>query len=205
MQPGSRILRKFVFLVLFELMKIRKELLESCKKEDRKAQFELYRLCYSILLSVCLRYERNKEDAEFLLNKAFYKILKNLDKYSDNVPFEAWIRRITINTVIDDYRKNKKDIVDYVEEPVQAAPVKAVDYNAADQRFDAEELQNLIDQLPPISKKVFNLYVIDGYNHKEIAEKLSMSEGTSKWHLSSARKRLKALVLKLMNNVAILL
>ena len=205
MQPGSRILRKFVFLVLFELMKIRKELLESCRKEDRKAQFELYRLCYSILLSVCLRYERNKEDAEFLLNKAFYKILKNLDKYSDNVPFEAWIRRITINTVIDDYRKNKKDIVDYVEEPMQAAPAKAVDYNAAEQRFDAEELQNLINQLPPISKKVFNLYVIDGYNHKEIAEQLNMSEGTSKWHLSSARKRLKALVLKLMNNVAILL
>tara|TARA_R110002072_G_scaffold121230_14_gene254731 strand:+ start:245 stop:805 length:561 start_codon:yes stop_codon:yes gene_type:complete len=186
-------------------MKIRKELLESCRKEDRKAQFELYRLCYSILLSVCLRYEKNKEDAEFLLNKAFYKILKNLDKYSEHVPFEAWIRRITINTVIDEYRKNKKDIVDYVEEPMNIAPNKAVDYNEADQKYDAEDLQNLIDQLPPISKKVFNLYVIDGYNHKEIAEKLSMSEGTSKWHLSSARKKLKALVLKLMNNVAVLL
>lgn len=205
MQPGSRILRKFVFLVLFELMNIQTELIEACRKEDRRAQFELYRVCYSILLSVCLRYERNKEDAEFLLNKAFYKILKNLDKYSENVPFEAWIRRITINTVIDEYRKNKKDIVDYVEEPLQSAPNKAVDYNSADQKFDAEELQILIDQLPPISKKVFNLYVIDGYNHKEIAEKLNMSEGTSKWHLSSARKRLKALVLKLMNNVAILL
>lgn len=186
-------------------MKIPKELLESCRKEERRAQFELYRLCYSVLLSVCLRYEKNKEDAEFLLNKAFYKILKNLDKYADNVPFEAWIRRITINTVIDEYRKNKKDIVDYVEEPTNIAPNKAVDYNEADQRYDAEELQILINQLPPISKKVFNLYVIDGYNHREIAEKLSMSEGTSKWHLSSARKKLKALVLKLMNNVAVLL
>lgn len=186
-------------------MKIEKELLDACRKEERRAQFELYRLCYSILLSVCLRYEKNKEDAEFLLNKAFYKILKNLDKYADNVPFEAWIRRITINTVIDEYRKNKKDIVDYVEEPTNIAPNKAVDYNEADQKYDAEELQNLIDQLPPVSKKVFNLYVLDGYSHKEIAEKLSMSEGTSKWHLSSARKKLKGLVLKLMNNVAVLL
>lgn len=186
-------------------MKIEKELIESCKKEDRKAQFELYRLCYSVLLSVCFRYEKNKEDAEFLLNKAFYKILKNLDKYKDNIPFEAWIRRITINTVIDDYRKNKKEKIDYVEEPMLAAPVTAMDFNEADQRFDAEELQLLINRLPPVSKKVFNLYVIDGYNHKEIAEKLDMSEGTSKWHLSSARKKLKELVIKLMNNVAVLL
>ena len=186
-------------------MNIEKDLLDACKKDDRKAQFELYRLCYSILLSVCLRYERNKEDAEFLLNKAFYKILKNLEKYSDNIPFEAWIRRITINTVIDEYRKNKKEKIDYVEEPMQVAPITQMDYNAADQKFDAEELQMMINQLPPISKKVFNLYVIDGYNHKEIAEQLDMSEGTSKWHLSSARKKLKELIIKLMNNVAILL
>jgi RNA polymerase sigma-70 factor (ECF subfamily) len=186
-------------------MNIKKELLESCRKEDRRAQFELYRLCYSILLSVCLRYEKNKEDAEFLLNKAFYKILKNLDKYNDHIPFEAWIRRITINTVIDDYRKNKKEKIDYVEEPLQVAPVSSMDFNTADQKFDAEELQMLIDQLPPVSKKVFNLYVIDGYNHKEIADQLEMSEGTSKWHLSSARKKLKELIIKLMNNVAVLL
>ena len=186
-------------------MNVEKELLELCKAEDRKAQFELYKLCYGILLSVCFRYERNKEDAEFLLNKAFYKILKNLKKYDDKVPFEAWIRRITINTVIDDYRKNKRNKVDYVEEPMNVAPVQSMDFNEADRKFDAEELQRLIDQLPPVSKKVFNLYVIDGYNHREIAEKLNTSEGTSKWHLSSARQKLKELLQKLRNNVAMLL
>ncbi len=186
-------------------MNVEKELLEGCKNENRRAQHELYKKCYSILLSVCFRYERNKEDAEFLLNKAFYKILKNLKKYDDKVPFEAWIRRITINTVIDNYRKNKKNKVDYVEEPMTLAPVQSMDFNEAEQKYDAEELQRLIDRLPPVSKKVFNLYVIDGYNHKEIGEKLDMSEGTSKWHLSSARKKLKELLQQLRNNVAMLL
>lgn len=186
-------------------MNVNRELLKSCKKEDRKAQFELYKQCYSILMSICMRYEKNKEDAEFLLNKAFYKILKNIGNYKEEVPFEAWIRRITINTVIDEYRKNKRQKVDYVEEPMDHAPVSVMDYNEADQRFDAEELQNLISQLPNISQKVFNLYVIEGFNHKEIADKLGMSEGTSKWHLSSARQKLRQMVKKILNNVAVFL
>jgi RNA polymerase sigma-70 factor (ECF subfamily) len=182
-----------------------KELLEACVQESRKAQFELYRLSYSLLLSVCLRYEKNKEDAEFLLNKAFYKILKSLKGYQDHVPFEAWIRRITINTCIDEYRKSKRSKLDFVEEPMEQSPMSEMDYNEADKKYNAEELLELVKKLPPASQKVFNLYVIDGYNHKEIAEKLEMSEGTSKWHLSSARKKLRELLAKMMNNVAILL
>jgi len=181
-----------------------KELLEACAQENRKAQFELYRLCYSLLLSVCFRYEKNKEDAEFLLNKAFYKILKSLDSYQDSVPFEAWIRRITINTCIDEYRKSKRSKLDFVEEPMQESPTSEMDYNEADKKYNAEELLEMVKKLPPASQKVFNLYVIDGYNHKEIAEKLNMSEGTSKWHLSSARQKLRDLLGKMMNNVAIL-
>lgn len=186
-------------------MKVDKELLEACIQNKRKAQFELYKLCYSTMMSVCFRYEKNKEDAEFLLNKAFYKILKNLESYQDKVPFNAWIRRITINTAIDEYRKAQRSRLTYVEEPMHIAPMSNVDFNEADQNYDAEELLELVRQLPPISQKVFNLYVIDGYNHKEIAEQLSMSEGTSKWHLSSARKKLKELLIKLRNNVTTIL
>lgn len=182
-----------------------KEILEACVQNQRKAQYELYRLCYSILLSVCLRYESNKEDAEFLLNKAFYKILKNLENYQDKVPFEAWIRRITINTAIDEYRKKKRSKLDFVEEPMQSQPLAGMDYNEAEKKYDAEDLLEMVKKLPPSSQKVFNLYVIDGFNHKEIGEKLNMSEGTSKWHLSSARKKLKAMLTSLMNNVAIFL
>jgi len=186
-------------------MNIDHQLIEACRRGERKAQFELYQLCYGILMSVCFRYERNKEDAEFLLNKAFLKILTNLDSYADNVPFEAWIRRITINTAIDEYRKSQRSKIDYVEEPMLLASLSEMDYNEADKNFDAEELLALVRNLPPASQKVFNLYIIDGYNHKEIAEKLGMSEGTSKWHLSSARKKLQEMMKKIINNVAVFL
>lgn len=192
-------------LLHFADMNIDKELIKACIAKKRKAQFQLYKLCYGILMSVCFRYENNKEDAEFLLNKAFYKILTKLESYSEQVPFEAWIRRIAINTAIDEYRKNQRSKLDFVEEPQQVSPLNQLDYNEADKKFDAEELLNLVKKLPPASQRVFNLYVIDGFNHKEIAEKLDMSEGTSKWHLSSARKKLKELMQKMMNNVALLL
>lgn len=186
-------------------MEISASLLKDCRNEKRRAQHELYKLCYGCMMSVCMRYEKNKEDAEFLLNQAFFKVLTNLDKYQEHIPFEAWLRRITINTVIDEFRKNKKHKVDYVESPMDLAPVTVMNFNEADQQFEAEYLQKLIEQLPPVSKQVFNLYAIDGYNHKEIGEKLDMSEGTSKWHLSSARAKLKQLLRKALNNVAVFL
>ncbi len=181
-------------------MTINNQLIQACIRKERKAQYELYKSTYGILMAICLRYERNKEDAEFLLNKAFLKILTNLESYSPKVPFEAWIRRITINTAIDEYRKAQRSKVDYVEEPMQLAALSEMDYNEADKRFDAEELIALVQKLPPVSQKVFNLYIIDGYNHKEIAEQLGMSEGTSKWHLSSARKKLQEMMRQKMDN-----
>jgi RNA polymerase sigma-70 factor (ECF subfamily) len=86
-------------------MDVDKEILKKCRNNDRRAQFVLYRDCYPILMSVCLRYEKNKESAEELLNLAFYKILTKLDKYAPHVPFEAWIRRGTINTIIDELER----------------------------------------------------------------------------------------------------
>ena len=101
-----------------------------------------------------------------------------------------------INTVIDDFRKNRKvreliSNTDFSEAPNQHSQV---DYNLADLRFDAEQLEMLIRRLPPMSQKVFNLYAIDGYSHAEIGELLGISDGTSKWHLSSARKRLQLML-----------
>lgn len=186
-------------------MDIETDLLQACIRKDRRAQHELYKRCYGMMMAVCFRYEKNKEDAEFLLNQAFYKVLKNLHTYQSHVPFEAWIRRITINTAIDEYRKSQRSKLDYVDTPEQQSPLQALDYNEADKKYNAEELLALIKKLPPISQKVFNLYVIDGYNHKEIAEKLDISEGTSKWHLSNSRKRLKKLLQDLMKNVSVLL
>ena len=177
-------------------MEISNEILEGCIANKRKSQFLLYKQCYSILLSICLRYENNKEDAEFLLNQGFMKIVTKLSTFKGDRPFEAWIRRIMINTIIDDYRKNSKEksIIQIKDIQNDGTENLWVEYNAADLEFEAEELLGFIDKLPTESKKVFVLFAIDGYSHKEIAEMLGISDGTSKWHVSFARKKLRELI-----------
>lgn len=173
-------------------MIVDQELIQLCKKEDRRAQFNLYKQCYGILMAVCLRYERNKEDAEELVNMGFLKIVTKLDKYNSSIPFEAWIRRVMINTVIDEFRRRKKEqeTIEYTDFDDHHHH-KQVEMNEADLRFDAEELEQMLHNLPNVTQKVFNLHVIDGYSHKEVSDMLEISVGTSKWHVSNARKLLK--------------
>ena len=182
-------------------MNIDAKLLQACKEKDRKAQFQLYKSCFSLLMGVCIRYKKDEEEARSILNVGFLKILTNLEKYNEKVPFEAWIRRIMINTIIDEFRKNKKEreLVEYTDFVANDRFNKRVDYNEADKLFDVAAIEHLVKQLPPVTQKVFNLYIIDGYNHKEIGEMLGISAGTSKWHLSNARKILKAKLQKAIN------
>jgi len=178
-------------------VEVKKDILNKCLKDDRKAQFALYKSCYGVLLSVCLRYEKNKEDAEFLLNQGFMKVLTKLHLYKDDRPFEAWIRRIMINAIIDEYRKTSKhrNIVQFSDiQSVGSNDSRWVEYNAADLDFEAEELLAMVQKLPPESRKVFNLYTVEGYAHKEIGDMLGISDGTSKWHLSFARKKLREMI-----------
>lgn len=178
-------------------MDIKSKLIQDVIKGKRKAQLELYRLCFSVLMSVCSRYKNNKEDAAFLANDAFLKILKNLNKYDEKNPFEAWIRRITINVVIDDYRKNKKRIgmFETVDEfDHTASEIKY--FNEIDKEMGEEEVYQCLLKLPLATRTVFSLFAIDGFSHKEISEKLEISLETSKWHMKEARKRLKVIVAK---------
>jgi len=124
------------------------------------------------------------------------KIVTKLDSFKGDRPFEAWIRRIMINTIIDDYRKNSKEksIIQFKDIQNDGTENSWVEYNAADLKFEAEELLGFIDRLPTESKKVFVLFAVDGYSHKEIAEMLEISDGTSKWHVSFARKKLRELI-----------
>lgn len=175
-------------------------LLKKCIKGERRAQFDLYKQCYPILMRVCRRYRKNEDEVAGLLNEGFLKILNNLKKYDQKTPFEAWIKRIMINTLIDDFRKNRKE----KERTIYAEPQKlvvigkALDYNEADRYFDAEHIKSIIHQLPEMNKQVFNLYAIDGFSHKEIAAQFGFSEGTSKWYLSKARQQIKELLNKEM-------
>lgn len=178
-------------------MQVEPELLARCRKNDRKAHNELYRHCFGYIMAICLRYSSNREDAEALLNTVFLKIITHLDKYKQDVPFGSWISRITVNTIIDEFRRDKKrkehmSSVDFQE----VSSSHPVDFNEAAQELEAEELEAMIQRLPDMSRKVFNLYAIEGYTHKEIGEMLSISDGTSKWHVSFARKSLQEMIRK---------
>jgi RNA polymerase sigma-70 factor (ECF subfamily) len=178
-------------------MQIDRQLLSAISDGDEKTIYMLYRHCYDDLFMVSKRYMSNDDDIGTMINSAFLKIVKNIGQYQSEVPFKAWVRRIMINTAIDHYRKYKKyrEIMYYPEEEktMENNP-SSIDFNEADQQFDAEQLLQIIDQLPHVSKTVFNMFAIDGYSHKEIAEMLKISEGTSKWHLSTARKKLRELL-----------
>lgn len=172
-------------------MKFDQDLIENCKKGQTRAQLELFKKSYGYLMSICFRYHKDQDHARFLLNEAFYKILKGLKSYKHNAPFLPWIKRIMMNVIIDDFRKNEKNIIDIQDLQEMGNEKRNYTYNQADLEFDAEELRALLWKLPESTRQVFNMYAIDGYSHKEIAETMQISVGTSKWHVSFARKQLK--------------
>lgn len=144
--------------------------------------------------SIALRYTHNEEDALQRLNGGFYRVLKNLEKYDNQYALATWIRNILVNHLIDEFRKEKKYIANiHLTDYDDLNPVVA--YNQAELHFDAQELRNMLGRLPDVTQKVFNMFAIDGYKHREIADYLGISEGTSKWHVSDARKKLKVMLL----------
>ena len=175
-------------------MNVELDLITGCINRERRSEYELYKKCYSYLMSVCFRYTNSREEAEEMLNVGFMKILKNLEKYKPEIPFNTWIRRVMINVLIDEYRKEKKhhENIQYVEEYYETSDYS--EQNNVIGKMNMEQIQLLILKLPPMSQKVFNLFVIDGYSHKEIGDLLKMSEGTSKWHLNFSRTKLKEMI-----------
>ena len=146
-------------------------------------------------MNICMRYVINKEDAAALVNEGFLKILNNIDKYTAEIPFEAWIKRIMINTAIDNFRRNKKmnELLFSVESEVlhyYASP----NYNLIEEQINTDELECMLRSLPQGQQLVFNLYEIDSYTHAEIADELNISERTSKRHLSAARTALQTML-----------
>ena len=172
-------------------MQINKELIEACLNNERSAQNRLYKEVFSYLMNICMRYKNDYDTAGASLNTIFLKILTHLPSFQADNSFIAWMKRIAINHLIDEYRKHKRETsrVNYMEEiSLSKSPVTLHEREA---EMDSEYLLQMIRELPPVTSKVFNLYAIDGYKHKEIGELLNMSENTSKWHLREARKQLK--------------
>jgi len=169
------------------------ELLEGCVRGERAYQKKLYELYYGKMMSVCLRYAGNRDQAQDLLNEGFMKVFTNIHKYQPKHSLESWIRRIMINNAIDNYRKNKKhrnqQDIDLVYNYSENETITS--------KLSADEIMKLVQKLPPAYRTVFNLYAIEGFTHREVGEKLGVSEGTSKSNLSKARAKLQKMILEL--------
>ena len=170
------------------------ELVKGCRRNDRKSQERLYRKYFATMMRMCLRYANDQDTAMEILNNGFLRVFTKIDKYSGTGSLEGWIRRLIFHAISDFFR-GKKNPIHFLE---------IEDWDSA-QRSEAlqnlyfEDLLGLVELLPNATRRVFYLYAIEGYSHKEIAAQVNISEGTSKWHLSEARKRLQMLILKQFN------
>lgn len=161
------------------------QLIQDCQQQSIKAQEQLYRLFAPKLFSVCLKYSRSRTDAEDNLQDGFMLIFQKIGQYQFKGSFEGWAKRVMINSVLQKYRT--EGIFELVSENL---PDHA-DVEVESESVSMDFLVSIIQQLPDRYRMVFNLYVIDGYSHKEIAEMLSITDGTSKSNLARARIILK--------------
>ncbi|MGB5386445.1 RNA polymerase sigma factor [Eudoraea sp.] len=173
-----------------------KELIHNCKRGDRRAQEQLYRNYAQILFGICLKYSRNKTEAEDNLHDSFMTIYDKIGQYKFKGSFEGWIKRITVNTVLQKYRKEEylKVVTDNVTEEPE------IDSEYLD--IELPTLLRYIQELPNKYRLTFNMYVLDGFTHKEISEQLGTSEGTSKSNLARARMILREKIKKKNINIA---
>jgi RNA polymerase sigma factor (sigma-70 family) len=167
------------------------DIINSCQQGDRNAQERLYRDYFKVMMTICLRYTRNNEDAVEVLNNGFLRVFKNIRRYdSSKASLYTWIRTIVINSCLDFVKqKQKLDNVHELNEDLEVHIAPEVI-----SKMKGEELLEEIRKLAPATQAVFNLYAIEGYNHKEIGQLLGISAGTSKWHLSVARRTLQQLI-----------
>jgi len=173
-----------------------KELIFECKKNNRKAQKELYDRFSNNLFASCLKYAPNYEEAQDILQDTFIVIFNKIKQFKDDGSFEGWCRRIAVNTALQRYRKkkvfnlvNEDQIKDIGEEEIEE--IDDIDLNS---------LLAMVQQLPERYRMVFSMYVLDGYSHKDIAAMMEITEGTSKSNLARARQHLKEMIITWREN-----
>jgi len=170
-------------------LKLRKEeqtLIEACAKQERWAQQKLYETYYPAMIGVCMRYVGNADDARDVLHEGFIKVFRNIAKYQPGTSLKAWIHRIMVNASIDYYRKQQRRRTEDIEE---AYGLSSKDTDAVS-RCSEQEILAAVQKLSPVYRTVFNLYVIEGYPHKDIAKMLGITESTSRSNLLKARVKL---------------
>ena len=174
------------------------DLIKGCIDGNRQMQEVLYKKFSSKMYGVCLRYSGNVDDANDLLQEGFIKVFKNLLKFRGDGSFEGWIRRIFVNTSIEHFRKKVKL---YNVTEVQENTIEDTDLNILDTLAE-KDIIILVNELAPGYKTIFNMHVIEGYSHKEIADLLGITEGTSKSQLARAKGVLKKSLEKMINKAS---
>jgi RNA polymerase sigma factor (sigma-70 family) len=166
------------------------ELIKGCLLRDANAQRQLYDTFSSKMYSICYRYVKDSMEAEDILVTSFMKVFDKISQFKSEGSFEGWIRRIVVNESLTYLRRNRSM---YLETELEQAD-REPDYNMLSDHLEAEDLLNMIKELPTGYRIVFNMYAIDGYSHKEIADQLGISENTSKSQLSRARTYLQKML-----------
>jgi RNA polymerase sigma factor (sigma-70 family) len=160
------------------------DLISGCIQGNRQMQEELYNRFSGKMYAVCLRYANNSDDAQDLLQEGFIKVFRNLHRFRAEGSFEGWIRRVFVNSSIEHFRKKSLELSRVSEK--EENTIEDVDISALDNLAE-KDIIRLVQDLSPGYRAVFNLYVIEGYSHREIGEMLGISEGTSKSQLARAR------------------
>lgn len=162
----------------------------AIKKGDRKIILKLYHYTFQVLMGNAVRYTTDPETQMQIVNNAFMKIVTNIERFQLGTAYFSWAKQIVKREIIDDFRKNKryKELFQYNDDYKSESLITEPE---TDTTFEAEELQLILNTLPPATKMVFNLYAIDGYTTAEIMEDLNISYETVKWHMKEARKRLR--------------
>jgi RNA polymerase sigma factor (sigma-70 family) len=152
--------------------------IEGCIKNKRTAQIELYTYYAPMLLAICARYVADKSEAEDILQEGFFKILRSIKEYTGKGHFENWMRKIMVNTAITYFHREKKH---YYHEEIETVKDYELQFDLSpDKSLEEQELIELLSRMPDGYRMIFNLYAIEGYKHKEIAEQLNIEESTSK-------------------------
>ncbi len=160
---------------------------------DESSQYRFYRYCFDLLMPVCMRYKSNETDAVSALNLAFIKLINKYDSKQPQIAFDHWAKRIMINQLIDEYRKDKKrlEVHQSVEPGTLSSYSGGYQFNSGEEKLKAEVIIKAIGHLEEPARTIFNLHAIEGFSHKEIANQLRISVENSRYHLHMARKNLK--------------
>jgi RNA polymerase sigma-70 factor (ECF subfamily) len=177
-----------------------RRLVEGCLRQDRRSQQRVYEMFFGKMLAVCMRYERDRDSAMDLVQEGFIKLFANLGKYKFDGSFEGWVRRIFVNNAIDSFRRKKHEFLVTEEDHVLARLSQEEDeirvMEEEPEELNPQDVLKAMQQLTPAYRMVFNLYVMENYQHKDIADMLGINIGTSKSNLAKARINIRKILKK---------